>query len=166
MVGDVTQFYPLVTLSLNGEHATRALGAALAKVVSAGDRIGLCGPLGVGKTALVRGLAEGLGIGADKVRSPTFTLVNEYQGGRLPLYHIDFYRLDATELDLLALREVLYGDGVAAVEWWDRVRGESCNVRVDLHFATGTRRTVTVTAFDSRYRHWIDSLEEQAPAWL
>ncbi len=166
MVGDSTREHTSVTLPLAGESVTRAVGAALGQVVTRGDRIGLCGPLGVGKTAFVRGLAEGLGLRAEKVRSPTFTLVNEYLGGRLPLYHIDVYRLEATALDLLALREFLYGDGVAAVEWWDRICGESCHLRVALQFGVGTQRNITLTAFDPRYRHWVESLKEQKPTWL
>lgn len=166
MVGDHCRAQTTLTFSLKDEGATRAFGSTLAEVVLPGDRIGLCGPLGVGKTSLVRGLAEGLGLGPDKVRSPTFTLVNEYRGGRLTLYHVDFYRLDATAWDLLTLREVLYGDGVTVVEWWDRIEGEHCHLRVDLRFTVGTERSVTLAAFDFRYDSWIQSLGEQTATWL
>ena len=76
------------------EAETSALGRALGRRLSAGDVVLLAGPLGAGKTAFVRGLAEGLGCAADEVSSPTFTLVQEYRGGRLPLVHVDLYRLD------------------------------------------------------------------------
>ncbi len=79
------------------------------------------GGLGAGKTAFTRGLARGLGI-VDPVTSPSYTLVNEYAGGRVPLYHIDAYRLySADEFELLDARRYLFGDGVCAIEWSERV---------------------------------------------
>jgi tRNA threonylcarbamoyladenosine biosynthesis protein TsaE len=100
---------------------TEALGEALGRAARGGELIGLTGELGAGKTCLVRGLAAGLGIDPDRVRSPSFTLVNEYGGGRLPLRHVDVYRLESPLDDALFFRDVLYGDGVAAVEWFDRL---------------------------------------------
>ena len=87
------------------EDDTRAVGSRLARRLRGGELIGLHGDLGAGKTVFVRGLADGLGVDPGKVRSPTFTLINEYSGGRLPLYHIDLYRLAPSETDRLALRE-------------------------------------------------------------
>ncbi|MCX8073417.1 MAG: tRNA (adenosine(37)-N6)-threonylcarbamoyltransferase complex ATPase subunit type 1 TsaE [Candidatus Binatia bacterium] len=165
MAAECFQTSNVVTFVLENEGDTRALGWALGQFVGPGDRIALCGNLGAGKTTLVRGVADGVGCGAERVRSPTFTLVNEYLGGRLPVYHVDFYRLDASVLDLLALREVLYGDGVALVEWWDRVAGESCHLRIDLEFLSGTQRNARLTAFDRRYQSWIESLQEQGGTW-
>jgi len=81
----------------------------------------LTGDLGAGKTAFVRGLAEGLEINPDEVTSPTFTLVHEYRGGRLPLIHVDLYRLDRAELDEIGLDQDLAATGVTAVEWSDRL---------------------------------------------
>ncbi|GIW45836.1 MAG: tRNA (adenosine(37)-N6)-threonylcarbamoyltransferase complex ATPase subunit type 1 TsaE [Candidatus Binatia bacterium] len=153
------------TLHFTTEEQTRAAGAALANCARPGDRIGLCGDLGAGKTTFVRGIARGLGVSAEKVRSPTFTLVNEYFGGRLPLYHVDFYRFDPTGLDLLALREVLYGDGLTVVEWWDRIAGESCHLRVDFEFLGDTERRATVAVFDSRYLEWMDFWKEREHSW-
>ena len=119
---------------------TRPARLALAwrDTCGAGELIGLVGELGAGKTCLVRGLAEGLGIAPRKVRSPTFTLVNEYSGGRLPLYHIDLYRLVPSPVDRMALRDYLYGDGVCVVEWFERL-GEDMASSADSVHVCGSR---------------------------
>src|SRR3954469_13996021 len=93
---------------------TKGWGKRLGKLLQSGEIIGLTGELGAGKTCFVRGLAEGLGVGKESwIRSPTFTLINEYHG-RLPVYHIDLYRVSgANELAGLNLRDYLYGDGVS-----------------------------------------------------
>jgi tRNA threonylcarbamoyladenosine biosynthesis protein TsaE len=98
----------------------RALGVALGRAAVAGDRFLLEGPLGAGKTTFVQGLAEGLEV-QTSVTSPTFVIENQYRG-RLVLYHVDLYRLEHVEPELWeSLEEHLYGDGVTAVEWADRL---------------------------------------------
>ena len=82
------------TITTRSESETAAVGRTLAATLSPGDVVLLHGDLGAGKTAFVRGLAEGLGVHGDEVSSPTFTLVQEYRGGRLTLFHVDLYRLD------------------------------------------------------------------------
>lgn len=104
------------------EDETMAAGASLARALGAGSVVLLHGELGAGKTAFVRGLAQGLGAPADEVSSPTFTLVQEYEGGRLTLYHVDLYRLDPSEVEDLGLDELVEGGGVVAVEWAERWR--------------------------------------------
>jgi len=99
---------------------TEQLGAALGAVVRPGDVIGLRGDLGSGKTAFVRGLARGLAVGEEDISSPSFVIVAEHRG-RLPLYHIDLYRLDPKAEDVEALRDVVYGRGVSAIEWVERL---------------------------------------------
>jgi tRNA threonylcarbamoyladenosine biosynthesis protein TsaE len=109
------------TLRTASAAATFRAAAALGRLVQAGDVVGLCGDLGAGKTCFVKGLAEGLGIDPGLVSSPTFTLINEYGGGRLLLHHVDLYRLaDAGELPELGLEDLLAGSDVCAVEWIDR----------------------------------------------
>jgi tRNA threonylcarbamoyladenosine biosynthesis protein TsaE len=103
------------------EEETAAVARALAAELERGDVILLSGNLGAGKTAFVRGLAEGLGVDPREVSSPTFTLVHEYHGGRLTLYHVDLYRLDRAATDDLGLDELGVADGVLAVEWPDRL---------------------------------------------
>ena len=110
-----------MTHSSNSEAETRAIAAALAPSLSPGSVVLLSGDLGAGKTAFVRGLAAGLGIDPDEVTSPTFTLVHEYRGGRLPLIHVDLYRLDRAELDEIGLDPDLAVVGVTAVEWSERL---------------------------------------------
>ena len=105
-----------------GESATRAVAAALAATLVAGDVVLLHGGLGAGKTVFVTGLAEGLGLDPDAVTSPTFTLVHQYSGGRLPLVHLDLYRIDYIDLDDVGFDPALAESGVLVVEWAERLR--------------------------------------------
>ena len=105
----------------HSETETEALGARLAAVLTPGTVVAYRGGLGMGKTAFTRGLAKGLGYGG-RVTSPTFTIVNEYEGGRLPLFHFDMYRLaDAGALFDIGWEDYLDRGGVCAVEWSEQV---------------------------------------------
>ena len=100
---------------------TRQLGARLAKALKPGAVVAFTGDLGAGKTAFVSGMAQGLGV-RERVTSPTFTIVNEYEGGRLPLFHFDMYRLgSADELFDIGWEDYLTRGGVCAVEWSENV---------------------------------------------
>ena len=100
----------------NSPDETQAFAADMAKRLSAGDVLCLYGDLGAGKTAFVQGLAKGLGID-EPITSPTFTIVNEYEG-RLPLYHFDVYRIaDSDEMYEVGFDEYVYGEGVSVIEW-------------------------------------------------
>ena len=103
------------------EGETELVACTLAGRLRAGDVVLLHGNLGAGKTAFVRGLALGLGIKPEDVSSPTFTLVHEYRGGRLVLYHADLYRLERAATEDLGLEEMGVEDGVLAIEWPDRL---------------------------------------------
>ncbi|HLG59447.1 MAG TPA: tRNA (adenosine(37)-N6)-threonylcarbamoyltransferase complex ATPase subunit type 1 TsaE [Vicinamibacterales bacterium] len=105
----------------HSEEETATLARELATELKAGDVILLSGTLGAGKTAFVRGLAAGLGIDPEEVSSPTFTLVHEYRGGRLTLYHADLYRLEKAATEELGLEEMSVADSVLAIEWPDRL---------------------------------------------
>ena len=127
---------------------TEAVGRAFAESLAPGVVVLLSGDLGAGKTAFVRGMAAGLGIDPSEVSSPTFTLVQEYRGGRLVLRHVDLYRLAPHEVDDLGLDEMALEPGVLALEWPDRLPrplGDAVNVRID-HYPDDTddRRTITI----------------------
>ena len=125
---------------------TEAAGAALAATLGPGARVLLYGELGAGKTAFVRGLAAGLGIDPDEVSSPTFTLVQEYRAGGLPLIHVDLYRLASSEVDDLGL-DALAAEGVLAIEWAERMpRPDTGAIEVRLDHAGDDQRRITIDA--------------------
>ncbi len=118
------------------EATTKAIGAALARLLGPGDVVGLTGDLGAGKTRFVQGAAATLGV-TEPVSSPTFMLVREYDGD-LPVHHVDAYRLTGPgELEDLGLEEVLAADAVVFVEWADRVAGSLPRDWLELELRTG-----------------------------
>ena len=127
---------------------TEAVGARLAEQLGPGSVVAFTGDLGAGKTAFTRGLARGLGV-TDRVTSPTFTIVNEYLGGRLPLFHFDMYRLASSdELFDIGWEDYLARGGVCAVEWSENVADalEPDAIRVDIRRGAGENdRIITVT---------------------
>ncbi|MCI9605123.1 MAG: tRNA (adenosine(37)-N6)-threonylcarbamoyltransferase complex ATPase subunit type 1 TsaE [Oscillospiraceae bacterium] len=130
----------------HSESETEAVGEALATTLSPGTVIAFTGDLGAGKTAFTRGLARGLGI-SERVTSPTFTIVNEYEGGRLPLFHFDMYRLESSEeLFDIGWEDYLRRGGVCAVEWSEKVADALVGaLRVDIRRGEGERdRVITV----------------------
>jgi tRNA threonylcarbamoyladenosine biosynthesis protein TsaE len=142
-----------------GEEGTRALARQLAQALRGGERIGLSGELGAGKTCFVRGLAEGLGIAPEQVRSPSFTLMAEYAGGRLPLHHLDLFRIRPTHADRLSLREQLYGRGVSAVEWYENL-GEPLEdfLALSLTFVGANSRRLVAVGHGLGYSHMLNAL--------
>jgi tRNA threonylcarbamoyladenosine biosynthesis protein TsaE len=133
------------TIVTSSEEQTILEAARFADALAAGATLLLSGELGAGKTAFVRGLAQGLGIDPSDVTSPTFTLVHEYRGGRLPLVHVDLYRLERAELDEVGLDEALAVKGVVAIEWPERlVRLPAGAVRVRIADAGGDKRSIEI----------------------
>lgn len=124
---------------------TEALGEALGRIVPPGTVIAYRGALGAGKTAFTRGLARGLGYG-EPVTSPTYTIVNEYLGGRLPLFHFDMYRLGSSEeLFDIGWEDYLARGGVCAVEWSENVADALENpVTVDICRIDDNTRRITL----------------------
>ena len=131
----------------NSERETEELGVRLAERLEPGNVVAFTGDLGAGKTAFTRGLARGLGI-TDRVTSPTFTIVNEYEGGRLPLFHFDLYRLSSSnELFDIGWEDYLARGGVCAVEWSENVSDalEEDVISVEIcRGETDSRRIITI----------------------
>ena len=150
--------YDTVTAS---PERTRALGRRLGRLLAGGEILGLSGDLGSGKTCFVHGLAEGLDVGGDSwVRSPTFTLVNEYEG-RLPLVHVDLFRVaPGAEMEDLHLEEYFSSGSVCVVEWFERLT----EVRVDEFLGVGfryvdeERRALRFAARGRRYEEIVAGL--------
>jgi tRNA threonylcarbamoyladenosine biosynthesis protein TsaE len=139
------QQYTGFTHLAGSEAATQAIARQIAATLRPGDVLLLSGDLGAGKTTFVRGLAEGLGIDPDAVSSPTFTLVHEYRGGRLMLYHADLYRLETAATGDLGLEELGVEDGVLAIEWPDRLAHDMPGaLRVTLELVDELTRRITV----------------------
>jgi tRNA threonylcarbamoyladenosine biosynthesis protein TsaE len=137
-------------------EATEALGRRLGKTAPPGALLGLVGDLGAGKTCLVRGLAAGLGVDPNAVHSPSFTIMTEYLGGRLGLVHVDLYRLEPGQVDELFFRDVLFDTGVAAVEWFDRLGGDTADqaLVVEMTYAP-SGRIVRLHARGARTTQWL-----------
>ena len=140
-----------MTFTTHSPTETESLGHRLAEKLRGGEIIAYTGDLGAGKTAFTRGLARGLGI-AERVTSPTFTIVNEYDSGRLPLFHFDMYRLGSSdELYDIGWEDYLARGGVCAVEWSEIVEDalEGDVIRVDIKNPGGDDcREITVTGVE------------------
>lgn len=147
---------------------TVAVGRALGECLAEGDVLVLTGDLGAGKTQLTKGMAAGLGITED-VTSPTFTIEMVYEGGRLPLYHFDLYRLDdPDQLEDTGLFDVLGADGVCSIEWGEQFADEIGPQRMDVYVTRldddaepgqEPAREVRLAAHDARGRELLDALE-------
>ncbi len=110
----------MATFISNSPAETEAIGQQVAENIGVGSVLALKGELGSGKTLFVKGVVAGLGSSAD-VTSPTFTIVHEYRGGRLPVYHFDLFRIeDPQALARLGLDDYFFGDGISVIEWADR----------------------------------------------
>src|SRR5262245_37554767 len=136
---------------------TEALGARLGRAARGGELLGLVGDLGAGKTCLVRGLAAGLGSDPEAVHSPPFVISTEHRGGRLPLQDADRYRCDPPLSDTLFLREALYGPGIAAVEWFERIASVAGDefLLVTLRTGAGNERAIRLEAHGTRHAAWL-----------
>ena len=152
----------LLKLNSYSPEQTQLLGSLLGKLAQSGDIFSLTGDLGTGKTCLTQGIAQGLGI-KEYAFSPSFVIIREYHG-RLPLYHVDFYRLNhIEEIADLGLEEYLYGNGVCVIEWAEKglqVLPQD-NLFITLNYvpAFETQRTICLKAQGERYLELIEQLE-------
>jgi tRNA threonylcarbamoyladenosine biosynthesis protein TsaE len=165
VTADAAQLATRVTLPTASAEQTRALGAALGEVASAGDRIALLGPLGAGKTQFAKGFAVGLGV-REIVNSPSFTLMAEY-AGRLPLFHQDLYRLSGAEEALGGgLIDERQLDGVTLTEWAERLPAEMdperLTVRIEVH--DGDERAIAIEPGRVEHVAYLDAARRWAAA--
>jgi len=153
-----------VKLTSPNEDCSLTLGARIGEQVEPGDVLALWGELGSGKTLFARGIARGMGVAHQvPITSPTFTIINEYQG-RLRLYHLDLYRLTTPdELETLPWRETIFGDGVAVIEWPDRMGSLLPDKRLDIkfEFLDEDRRTITFAAYGESQKARLVQLAQQ-----
>jgi tRNA threonylcarbamoyladenosine biosynthesis protein TsaE len=146
----------------NSERDTEWLGAALAEVLPPGTVVGLIGTLGAGKTRLVQAVAATLGVPPGNVTSPTFVLVNEYRGGRLPIFHFDTYRLkDSDEFLELGPDEYFDSCGLVFVEWADRVTTLLPDERLEitLEVVGADTRCISVSGTSPRMEELVDKIK-------
>lgn len=154
MAAWVRQSDAVISCQVTSEAETREVGHQIARHLAAGDIVAMIGGLGAGKTRLVKAIAEASGVAEDDVNSPTFTLIQEY-AGRVPLRHCDTYRLrDPEEFADLGLDELFARDGIALVEWSDRVEEYLPRDRLEIRFTidSPTGRTITLSGRGNRSR--------------
>lgn len=140
-------------LTLTSREETIALGKKIGALLKAGDVLVLDGDLGAGKTTFTKGIAAGLDI-PDIIKSPTFTIIHEYQDGRLPLYHMDAYRLENGGAADLGLEEYFDGDGVSVVEWAEFVEDELPADFLAIHFKRTDDDNTRILEFEPHGEHF------------
>jgi len=156
--------FPLVVV-MRSLAETLALGRRIGRAARPGDVVALIGELGAGKTALTKGVLAGLGGNPDDVTSPTFVLMLRHDGGRLPLFHFDAYRLaGGAELVEIGAEEGFYGKGLSVIEWADRVAGVLPENRLEMRLrVTGrTEREIALTPLGDRARALAEVLIEDS----
>lgn len=134
-----------MTLTSASPETTMEIGRRIGACLRKGDILALQGTLAAGKTTITKGIALGLGISED-VTSPTFTLISEYEG-KIPLYHMDVYRLDSPESFIdLGVEELLYGNGVCVIEWSEKVMSElpGSTIVIKIEMISPSERSITV----------------------
>lgn len=150
---------------LNNLEETQKFGEKLGSILKEGDILCLNGDLGAGKTTLTKSIGSGLGVD-EYITSPTFALINEYRG-RIPVYHIDVYRLEnVEEIDDLGFDEYIYGSGVTIIEWAERIRSFLPKDRIILDIRRGddeNSRRVSLSGDGERYRAVLRRVKED---WL
>lgn len=150
----------MLEIKVQSAAETQKIATQLAQFLQAGDVLLLDGDLGAGKTTFTKGLAEGLGIHRN-IKSPTFTIIREYQEGRLPLYHMDVYRLEETGGEDLGLEEYFEGDGVSVVEWSQFVDDELPTEYLIIHLVKDENDDqVRYLKFESHGKHYEQLVEK------
>lgn len=152
-----------IKLESTGIKDTMAIARIIGRHLLPGSVVCLTGELGTGKTCFVKGLAEGLGINSREVTSPTFIIIREYRG-RIPLYHIDLYRIGFIEdIRDIGMEEVVYGTGVTAIEWAERIRDVLPDERIDITLKWGDEkcRLIELKAAGLNHSKMLREAEEE-----
>jgi tRNA threonylcarbamoyladenosine biosynthesis protein TsaE len=157
-----------LTINSHSPEQTQLLGSCLGQLAQKADVFLLIGELGAGKTCLVQGIARGLNV-KEYAFSPSFVILRQYHG-RLPLYHIDFYRLDSIEaIATLGLEEYFYGDGVCVVEWAEKGLeiAPRDNLLVTIHYipACQTGRSICLKPQGERYCQLVEEIRKKTELW-
>lgn len=159
MTGNTLDFFT------HSPQQTRCIGQRLSHLLQPGDVVLLSGPLGAGKTQLAQGIGSGLGV-TTPIRSPTFTLINEYDEGRIPFYHVDLYRLDGdAEVATIGLEELFEADdGVIVIEWPEHAPGWMPReaIHVTLRHVDETKRGIAISAQGARYEQILREFKRAA----
>jgi tRNA threonylcarbamoyladenosine biosynthesis protein TsaE len=145
---------------------TERVGERIARLAQGGDVIALWGELGAGKTVLTKGIATGLGLEAADVTSPTFIIMHEHLGGRLPLFHIDLYRLSGRDLGTTGWEETLDAGGVTVIEWPERAGDALPPERVDvmLEHIADTKRRIVLRPHGPRAEELVEAFRDSLSA--
>ena len=153
----------MMVLQTSNTSETIRMGKRLGRLLEPGDVVALVGDLGTGKTQFIKGLAEGAGVGkATYVSSPSFTLINEYQG-RIPFYHIDLFRLESEkEVEGLGLEEYVPGHGITAIEWADKVSSLLPEelLWVHIHYTGKNARSIEIIPKGRRYEQLMKKMSD------
>jgi tRNA threonylcarbamoyladenosine biosynthesis protein TsaE len=156
-----------IVLSSDSPDKTYTWGTVLGALLSRGDVVALVGELGAGKTTLTQGIVRGLGVAeVHYIGSPTFTLINEYEG-RVPVYHLDFYRIEfPSEVVHLGLEEYLEGDGVSIIEWADKIEAllPEEHMMVRLEYVDHSVRTLDIMSSGAHYDELVETLTRKVGA--
>ena len=153
----------MATIRTENDKQTMAIAKKLAESLEPGMTLLLEGDLGAGKTTFTKGIGEGLGV-KRIIKSPSYTIIREYQDGRLPLYHIDLYRLDEGEASELGLEEYFDGNGITVVEWPsiapDELPKERLEIKLTPQLENITHRNVEFRAVGKRYEKVMETLHK------
>ncbi|MDO9465053.1 MAG: tRNA (adenosine(37)-N6)-threonylcarbamoyltransferase complex ATPase subunit type 1 TsaE [bacterium] len=148
-------------VTTNNPEETKCLGKKIGRFLKEGDVIALVGNLGAGKTVIANGLCTGLGVKEDYITSPTYTIINQYDG-RIPVYHIDLYRLnDSKELYNIGWDEYIYGNGTCIIEWADKAAEMLPEeyLMVNIEVTGKDKRKITLQAKGVSYKNLLERVK-------
>jgi len=147
-----------LTIITKSPEKTKNLGKEVGKLAKPGDLLAFYGELGAGKTCFIQGISQELKV-KDYVTSPSFTIVNEYQG-KIPIYHFDLFRLNAEEILELGYEEYFYGKGLAVIEWAEKIEQllPKEHLKIDIKFKDRYQRTISFISQGDRFNNFLEEL--------